>query len=211
MPHSGAEYFTHPEKGGLKRDPKTIFSHTMPGAGSHELLQNAVTLKLKAEKIQDDIQVRIEIVNDRTGHHVPTDSPLRHLILLVSAYDRDETPLALKTGPILPEWCGKGGPGTGSYAGQPGKVFAKVLEEMWTGISPTAAYWNPTRVVMDTRLGAFESDVSEFLFAAPESGTAKIKAVLLYRRAYKELMDLKKWDTRDIVMESAEVFISPNQ
>ena len=61
---------------------------------------------------------------------------------------------------------------------------------------------------MDTRLGAFESDVGEFLFMAPNSGDVRIKAVLLYRRAYKKLMDLKGWKEPDIVMESAAVSIS---
>ena len=94
------------------------------------------------------------------------------------------------------------------YAGLSGKVFVKLLEEIWTGVSPTAAYWNPTRVVTDTRLGAFESDVGEFLFMAPDSGDVRIEAVLLYRRAYKKLMDLKGWKEPDIVMESAAVSIS---
>ena len=61
---------------------------------------------------------------------------------------------------------------------------------------------------MDTRLGAYESDVGEFLFKAPDSGDVRIEAVLLYRRAYKELMDLKGWREPDIIMESATVSIS---
>ena len=208
MPSSGAEFFAHPEKGGLKRDPNTIFSHRMPGARDLDLLQNAVSLTLDAEQLPEGIRVRTKVVNDLTGHHVPTDSPLRHLILVVRAYGSDASELSLKAGPVLPEWCGSGNPADGCYAGLPGKVFVKLLEEMWTGVSPTAAYWNPTRVVMDTRLGAFESDVGEFLFSAPESGDVRIEAVLLYRRAYKKLMDLKGWSDPDIVMESAAVSIS---
>ena len=60
---------------------------------------------------------------------------------------------------------------------------------------------------MDTRLGAFESDVGEFLFVAPDSGEVRIEAVLLYRRAYKKLMELKGWNESDIIMESAAVSI----
>ncbi len=209
MPSSGAELFAHPEKGGLKRDPDTIVSHRMPGAADADLLENAVSLTLEAERSPEGIRVRTEVVNDRTGHHVPTDTPLRHLILVVRAYGGDDSELPLKKGPVLPEWCGSGDPGDGCYAGLPGKVFVKLLEELGTGVSPTAAYWNPTRVVMDTRLGAFESDVGEFLFVAPNSGDIRIEAVLLYRRAYKKLMDLKGWSDPDIVMESAEVSISP--
>lgn len=208
MPNSGAEFFAHPEKGGLKRDPSTIVSHRMPGARDIDLLENSVSFALKAEQASEGIRVRTKIVNDLTGHHVPTDSPLRHLILVVRAYGSNSSELSLKEGPVLPEWCGSGDPADGYYAGLPGKVFIKLLEEIWTGVSPTAAYWNPTRIVMDTRLGAYESDVGEFLFKAPDSGDVRIEAVLLYRRAYKELMDLKGWREPDIIMESATVSIS---
>jgi hypothetical protein len=208
MQRSGAEIFTHPEKGGLKRDPITIASHRMPGARDVDLLQNAVSLTLEAELFPEGIRVRTKLVNDRTGHHVPTDSPLRHLILVVRAYGSGASQLSLKAGPVLPEWCGSGNPSDGNYAGLPGKVFVKLLEEMRTGVSPTVAYWNPTRIVMDTRLGAFESDEGEFLFIAPDSGDVRIEAVLLYRRAYRKLIDLKGWHEPDIVMESAAVSIS---
>jgi len=208
MPSSGVEFFTHPEKGGLRRDPNTIVSHRMPGARDLDLLENSVSLTLEATQLPEGVRVRTKVVNDLTGHHVPTDSPLRHLILVVRAYGNEASELSLKKGPVLPEWCGSGDPADGCYAGLPGKVFVKLLEEKWTGISPTAAYWNPTRVVMDTRLGAFESDVGEFLFIAPDSGDIRIEAVLIYRRAYKKLMDLKGWKEPDIVMESATVSIS---
>jgi hypothetical protein len=208
MPSTGAAYFAPPEKGGRKRDPNSIVSHRMPGAGDSELLRNAVSLTLEAEQVPEGIRVRTKVVNDRTGHDVPTDSPLRHVILMVRAYGSDASKLSLKAGPVLPEWCGSGNPANGNYAGLPGKVFVKLLEEMWTGVSPTAAYWNPTRIVMDTRLGAFKSDVGEFLFAAPASGDVRIEAVLLYRRAYKKLMDLKGWSDPDIIMESAAATVS---
>ncbi len=205
MPNSGSQFFAHPEKGGLKRDPKSVVSHRMPGARDPDLLKNAVSLTIEADRLQEGIRVRTKVVNDRTGHHVPTDSPLRHLILAVRAYSNNGSELSLKEGPVLPEWCGSGNPANGNYAGLPGKVFVKLLEEVWTGVSPTAAYWNPTRVVMDTRLGAFKSDVGEFLFSAPRSGDVRIEAVLLYRRAYKKLMEQKGWSEPDIVMQSAAI------
>jgi hypothetical protein len=205
MPNSGVQFFASPEKGGQKRDPKTVISHRMPGARDLDLLRNAVSLTLEAERSQEGIRVRTKVVNDHTGHDVPTDSPLRHLILVVRAYASKGSELSLKDGPVLPEWCGSGEPAKGYYAGLPGMVFVKLLEEVWTGVSPTPAYWNPTRVVMDTRLAAFQSDVGEFLFGAPASGDVRIEAVLLYRRAYKKLMDLKGWNEPDIVMESVAV------
>ena len=208
MPGSGAEFFAHPEKGGLKRNPDTVVSHKMPGARDQDLLENAVSLNLEAERLPEGIRVRTKIVNDLTGHHVPTDSPLRHLILVVRAYDPEDSELTMKDGPVLPDWCGSGDPGKGCYAGFPGKVYIKLLEEIWTGISPTYAYWRPTRVVMDTRLGAFESDKGEFLFAAPDSGDVRVEAVLIYRRAFRKLLELKGLNEPDIVMESAGVTVT---
>ncbi|MBN2243942.1 MAG: hypothetical protein JW793_14745 [Acidobacteria bacterium] len=205
MPASGTDRFAHPEKGGLKRDPGTIAGHRMPGAADPELLRNAVSLALDAERSPEGVRVKTRVVNDRTGHHVPTDAPLRHVILVVRAYGGDGSELPLEKGPVLPEWCGSGDPADGCYAGLAGKVFVKLLEEVWTGISPTAAYWNPTRVVIDTRLAAFESDTGEYLFIAPDPGDVRVEAVLLYRRAYKKLMDQKGWTDPDIVMESAAV------
>jgi len=208
MPNSGANFFVLPEKGGLERDPETVFSHRMPGARDKKLLENAVTMSLDAERSSDGIRINVKLVNDLAGHDVPTDSPLRHLIFIVRAVDETGRELKLVTGPTLPEWCGIGDPADGRYAGRPGKVFVKLLEETWTKISPAAAYWNPTRVVMDTRLRPFEPDVSEYVFAAPEAGAVRVEAVLLYRRAYKELMDRKGWAEPDIVMESINRLVS---
>ena len=207
MPKSGADVFAHPEKGGRKRNPDTIVSHKMPGARDLDLLRNAVSLTLDAEQVPEGIRVRTKVVNDKTGHHVPTDSPLRHVMLIVRAYRGDGSQLSLKAGSVLPEWCGSGNPAEGNYAGLPGKVYAKVLEEIWTGVSPSGAYWSPTRIAMDTRLAAFQSDVGEFLFAPPASGDVRIEAVLLYRRAYKKLMEFKGWSDPDIIMESSEIKI----
>lgn len=205
MPGSGAEFLAHPDKGGLKRNPATLAGHRMPGARDVELLRNAVTLTLEAESAAEGIRVKTKVVNDQTGHHVPTDFPLRHVMLVVRAYGKDGSMLPLKSGSVLPEWCGSGNPSDGNYAGLPGKVFIKLLEEVWTGVSPTGAYWNPTRVVIDTRLEAFKPDFGEFLFAAPKSGGARIEAALIYRRADKKLMEQKGWKEPDIEMESAAV------
>jgi hypothetical protein len=108
-------------------------------------------------------------------------------------------------GPRVPDWGGIGNPGQGYYAGLPGKAFAKVLEELWTEISPSASYWNPTRIVSDNRLAALATDTSTYAFAAPVEGAVKIETTLLYRRAFIDLMDQKDWDVSDIIMEQQEV------
>jgi hypothetical protein len=205
MPVSDATHFVLPEKGGLERPPGRIFEHRMPGAMDKELLQNAVTMTTTAGLEKDTLIVQVGITNDQTGHHVPSDFPARHLILLVQATDANGKALTQLSGPRVPEWGGIGGPGEGYYAGLPGKAFAKVLEELWTGISPSASYWNPTRIVTDNRLAVLATDTSTYAFAAPDEGAVKIETTLLYRRAFVELMDQKGWDVPDIVMEQQEV------
>jgi len=37
----------------------------------------------------------------------------------------------------------------GYYAGLPGTAYAKILQEIRTEVTPTGAYWNPTRVLSD--------------------------------------------------------------
>ncbi|MDI6770612.1 MAG: carboxypeptidase regulatory-like domain-containing protein, partial [Anaerolineales bacterium] len=208
MPPVDYDYFAFPEKGGLIRDSSRIFSHRMPGALDETLLQNSVTMRVDARREGEQVIVDVTILNDKTGHHVPTDSPLRHLILLVNATDEQGQALPLQNGPTVPEWGGvpKDEIGRmkddGYYAGLPGKGFAKILMELWTEIVPSGAYWNPTRVVSDNRIPAFGSDASTFVFAAPADGPARIEVRLLFRRAFIELMDQKGWDVPDILMES---------
>ncbi|MEE9309174.1 MAG: hypothetical protein V3V57_16770 [Spirochaetia bacterium] len=205
--------------GGVERDPLTIHAHTFPGAADVELLQNSVTMDVGATLEGQTIVVEVRITNDRTGHHVPTDSPLRHLILLVEARDTSGQLLELIEGGILPEWCGIGDPQLGYYGGLPGRAFAKVLMELWTEVSPSGSYWNQTFLVSDNRLPAFAEDISGYVFAIPAGsnsgsnrnesgdggGSATVSVRLLYRRAFIELADQKGWDLEDILMEETEI------
>lgn len=205
MPVTEDTWFALPEKGGHIREPGRIFSHRMPGASDVQLLQEAVTMNVATHVDEGTLRIDVSIVNDKTGHHVPTDSPLRHLILLVQATDEAGGALRLVGGPVLPEWCGEGDPTHGYYAGLPGKAYAKVLEEMWTEISPSGAYWNPTRIVSDNRLAAFETDTSQYQFVLPDVGGVNLRVKLLFRRAFKDLMDQKQWNVPDILMEETQV------
>jgi len=143
------------------------------------------------------VQVSVEIINDKTGHHVPTGSPLRHLILAVEAKDNQGNPLTFQSGPLLPEW-------TGDYAGLPGKGFAKLLEDKLTGEIPTMAHWRDIRIAEDTRIPAHGVDVTVYTFAGPEDMEydVSIDVQLIYRRAYQQLAIWKSWDDPDIVMAS---------
>lgn len=194
-----------PGLGGVERDPLTIPGHTFPGAANTDLLQNSVTMDVSARREGEQIIVEVTITNDQTGHHIPTDSPLRQMILLVDVRDEQGQALPLRDGPTVPEWGGVGDPAEGYYAGLPGKGFAKILMELWTEISPSGAYWNPTRVVSDNRIPAFGSDVSAYTFTAPADGKVTVEVTLLFRRAFIELMDQKGWEIPDIIMEEQTV------
>ena len=208
MPPGQNNHFVRLDKGGVMRDPHTIFSHHMPGAANEELLQNAVKMDVKADRNGEQLVVTVTITNDRTGHHVPTDSPLRHLILIVKATDSQGHLLDFSDGPVVPEWCGVGDPNEGYYGGLPGKAFAKVLEELWTEISPTGAYWNPTRLLSDNRIAAFAADSSTYTFVADTDNKITVNVVLLFRRAFIGLASQKDWEIQDIVMESKVISVS---
>ncbi|MFQ5525826.1 MAG: carboxypeptidase-like regulatory domain-containing protein [Thermoanaerobaculia bacterium] len=196
-----------PGRGGQKRDPDSIPTHSFPGAAAEALLRESVNLVTEATLSAHLLRVRVKIHNDRVGHDVPTDSPLRHLILVVRATGADGRALAQVRGPRLPEWCGVGEPAKGRYAGLPGKAYAKVLEELWTRVSPTGAYWNRTRLVSDNRIPARASDATRYTFEAPESGEALVEVTLIFRRAFIDLMEQKGWSAPDIVMAQESLVV----
>jgi hypothetical protein len=174
----------------------------MAGAADEALLQDTVTMGVSAEQADGTIGVQVSLTNRGAGHDVPTDSPLRNFILLVDARDTEGQPLDPVDGPTVPEGGRVGDESAGNCAGLPGKGFAKVLEELWTEVAPTGAYWRQTRVLEDNRIPALATDTSNYAFAAPmKPEQITIDVHLLFRRAFKPLADLKGWDIPDILME----------
>lgn len=203
MPVSDAKWFVFPERGGLTRDYAELHNHTMPGAADENLLQNSVTMETSAERAGDQLQVEVSITNDKTGHHIPTDVPIRSMILVVEAVDAAGNPLALREGPVNPAY-------SGDYSGLPGKTFAKVLRDEWTGETPTGAYWRPVTIVEDTRLAALATDITRYTFDAPAGEAVTVNVRLLFRRAFSKLAEQKGWDDPDILMEHATLQIPAN-
>jgi hypothetical protein len=194
------DYFVFLEQGGLRRAYKPVHNHYMPGAADEALLQNSVTMTTAARLEGEEVWVEVGVTNDKTGHHVPTGTPLRHMILVVEVVDAGGKRLPLRDGPVLPDW-------TGDYAGEAGRYYAKVLKDEWTGESPTGAYWRDISLVEDTRLAAFATDVSQYTYAAPVDGPVTIEVRLLFRRAFQQLMEWKGWDDPDILMEEATIVL----
>ena len=201
MPVSGANYYVFPSQGGITRDYQPFHNHTMPGAADEQLLKNAVSMKSNAQRVNDQLSVNVSIFNNNTGHDIPTDAPIRQMILVVEATDAAGKPLDLKNGPVNPDWAG-------DFAGVPGKTFMKVLRDDWTGETPTTAYWRPVTVVEDTRLAALATDLEQFTFQLPKGTDAKVHVQLIFRRSYQKLAQQKGWDDPDILMQEATIMIT---
>jgi hypothetical protein len=202
MPPEGeTPYFVYPDKGGLIRHPDDISNHDMLGVTDVDFLQESVTMTTTAAIENGRVVVEVDIVNDNTGHHVPTGAPQRHLILVVQAVDENGEPLPLAEGPLLPEW-------TGNYAGRPGEAYAKVLRDEWSGEVPTAAYWRDVTLVSDNRIAAYETAETAYAFDVTSEGDVTVTAQLVFRRSFQKLAELKGWDDPDITMASDEIVLT---
>jgi hypothetical protein len=207
MPTTKNTNFALPEKGGVHRLAGCILSHRMPGADDVKLLRDTASLNVSARRVGDRIKVDVLVTNEKAGHHIPTDHPARNILLVVSATDASGRELKCLGNQSIPEWGGTGN-APDDYAGRPGKGYAKILEELWTETSPTAAYWRQIVLREDTRIPAMASDETHYEFHVPEhSGPVIVKAKLLFRRAFKELARQKKWKMRDIVMEEQKIVV----
>ena len=172
------------------------------------------------------LDVNVRVTNTKAGHKFPTDSPLRHLILVVKAVDRVNTPLMYVGDKRIPNWAGPGPispsgiavnlnrSGIVDYSGLPGKVFANLLVEEETNLSPAMAYWNETKYAFvdaanggtsDTRLAPSRPDLSAYSFAMPDEGNVKVTVQLVYRYAFYDLIVWKEWfDRSDIIVATME-------
>jgi hypothetical protein len=186
------------------------FNHTMMKYGLDDessspqeiplLIKDAATIGMNAIIEEEKIKVQVTVTNTRAGHKFPTDSPLRHLILLVEARDQNNTLLAQMDGPVIPLW------GAADFAGRAGVIYANILKEQQSNTVPTFAYWNLTEPAWqnsDTRLSPGIQVPSAYSFAAPSNGDAKITAKLIYRYAFFDLADQKGWNRPDILVTSS--------
>jgi hypothetical protein len=202
MPPSGESFFALPDEGGLEHPPDLIPSHFQLGAADSSLLQNTVAMEVSVQQVDDLISVIVTITNSDAGHHVPTDYPGRHMILVVSVEDEDGKSMPQVSGSTVPSWGGE-------EAGLPGKAFAKLLRNVATGESPVVSYWNQTLIESDNRIPAMSSDSTLYKFGlGSTSGEITISAKLFLRRNFQAVMDAKGWTTPDMLMEDVEVKIT---
>jgi len=177
------------------RDSSTVRSHTIEGTTA-TYLENAVELSMQTELTGTELQVDITIDNSLTGHHVPTGVTVRNMILLVEAWEDGEDPIInplVYTGTeTIHDLGGIGDPAQGYYAGLPGKFYAKVNHDA-SGQGPTF-FTDATGILFDNRIPALASDLTSYTFNVPlGTDTVHVRARLIYRRAFRFLVDAKNW------------------
>lgn len=184
------------------------------------LIQDAAALDVASEFLGDSntLRLTVKVTNTKAGHKFPTDSPLRHLILVVEVLDEQGNSAPQVSGDMIPVWGGVGTTpfGMEAYGGKPGRIFANVLVDKDTNESPTAAYWNPTKLAVydpvnqvssDTRLKPGETNESQYAFSLPSSGEVYVSVRLMYRYAFFDLALQKGWARPDIEVVSKECFV----
>ena len=194
-----------------------------------KLIKDAATLDIEYQYLADSnaIEIKTVVNNVKAGHKFPTDSPLRHLILVVDVRDEENNLLTLVDGDTIPLWGGvdKIVPGMENYGGMPGRIFANLLRDKDTKASPTAAYWNPTQFAWqtaeetsDTRLDPLKPEEYRYSFTIPSEGKVWINVKLIYRYAFIDLAQQKSWawsnsqvDNSDIVVVSKSCVVDPMQ
>jgi hypothetical protein len=179
-----------------------VRSHTLRGT-TPEFLENALSMTMNAQLVDDSLDVGIAITNDQTGHHVPTGVTIRNMILLVEAWRESDGQGLEYTGTQVIHDLGGCAPGSnqnecnadpseGYYGGLPGRLYAKInMAENQT--SPTF-FTDAVTIVDDNRIPALATDTTQYQFAVPPgTGQVHVRARVIYRRSWRALVDAKQW------------------
>lgn len=175
----------------LVRDADTVRSHDIQGTTA-AYLENAVTMTVDVDVVGTSVDVQVDIVNDKTGHSVPSGVTIRNMVLLVEAFDAMGTPLVHTGAQVIDDLAGVGNPVEGNYGGLAGKYFAKVLGDAMGEIAPI--FTESTQILYDTRIPALATDSTNYTFELPSGATpGQVRARLIYRRAPRPVVLEKGW------------------
>jgi hypothetical protein len=146
-------------------DPKIMKSglakvnlHQMPGGHSLDQLTKSIKMQLTASREGGQIKVVVQLANAAAGHYVPTGSPMRQLILDVTAdpyggKQYREQRIYRRT-----------------VAGKDGKVLALEPQAFISGV----------KAVSDNRLAPDEKRTETFSFSVPAGTQTQVQATLSY-------------------------------
>lgn len=185
---------------GTYRDPKNIHPHHFIG-GTETQLKTALAMELEGKITGKRLDITAYITNTNGGHWVPTGETMRSVMLVVQAFDSRGRALKILRGGRLPDWTGKGDPLKGNYAGLPGAVFSRVLEDGKDNLN--VPFWRATRIAADTRIRPKSTVTLKFAFAMDDpEDEPTAKARLIYRPVIRSWAVKKGWSVEDIVIAS---------
>jgi hypothetical protein len=171
-----------PGHGGHEREPRTLANHTFFAGGQEAMLRRCLSLAVVPRRASAGVTVDVTVRADGVGHRVPSGFPDRHLVLVVEGVDAAGTAVSIREGPTLPPVAGP------TFAGRPGKLFAKQLRD-FDGRSP-APFWRADPDLTDTRLRPGEPDRNVYRFPP---GVVRVRVRVFYRRFWPEVAAAKDW------------------
>lgn len=211
-PQGKSHFFASRDKGGVSRPPESISTHDFSGINDYKFMREAIGLDIAGRLIDDALKVDVTVKNIKAGHSYPTGSPMRNMILIVTAEDSKGEELPLSQGSTIPPWGGIGAVIEGNYAGLPGKGFAKIFRDVMpypdNRISKhfqdeyPAPYWRPVVLESDTRIPADGEDHTSYIFSLSDgaSGAINVTAKLIFRRTFKKWSVAKGWNDSEFML-----------
>lgn len=183
---------------GLPPRPITqVRDHDIRGT-TPQFLENAINMGLNVVDNGGTLAVQVDLTNYGAGHKVPTGVSPRNMVLIVEAWDNATgTFLAHDNSQIVDE---HGGQPTfswerylGEYAGTAGKMYAKVANTLAGQKAPI--FTEAETPVYDTRIAPLATDTTNYVFTVPGGASdLRVRARLIYRRAFKAIVDTKGWN-----------------
>jgi len=190
--------------GGPVRPASQIHRHFFHGGHNAEMVKKAATLKTSVKQQGGELLVQVGVTNSGAGHTFPGAATLRNVILVVDAVDDDGKPLAHTGGKkeLLSPLAGMG-QSPRDFGGHVGAMFARPFVTK-AGKLPTGGF-NADHIMFDTRIYPGQTAKHIFHFKRPASGHAKVRVRLIYRWAFKPLVDKKGWKMDDIVIVDRKI------
>ena len=126
------------------------------------------------------------------------------MILRLIVTDNNGTVLNQVSGDTIHSLGGTGDPTEGFFAGQPGKLYAKINQD--ASGSEGVLFTEATSIVIDQRIPALGSDKIQARFdITGQNGPVDVQAKLIYRRAPRDLIAAKGWVTDGLGMPLADI------
>ncbi len=186
---------------GVKRKPKNIRPHQFDG-GTAIQLKTSLAMEIEGKIIEKTLSLKVFITNTNGGHWVPTGETMRSVMLVLDVRDESGQPLKLIDGQRLPDWTGNDPEYQNSYAGRPGAVFARVLQDEAGRLN--VPFWKATSIALDSRIRPKTTVTLVYNFRLDDpDGEPTAEARLIYRPAIESLAKIKSWKDPDILITSS--------